>query len=88
VHWRKKPQPWRFPTETAEQSQMKEDIRRAEQEWAVAHWQFHEAVDRDHVDIAIYSLEAAEKKLDMLLRKAKWQWNMPLLDRAGEGSGR
>lgn len=52
-----------------------DDVRRAEQEWLFAQSQFHYALGADHVDYAIYCLEAAEKKLDILLRKAKWQWN-------------
>ena len=48
-----------------------DDVRRAERELHTALWQFNEALGQDHVDYAIYSLEAAEKKLDMLLRKAK-----------------
>jgi hypothetical protein len=54
-----------------------EDVRKAEQEWNFAEWQFHNALGEDHVDYAIYCLEAAEKKLDMLLRKAKYQWSGP-----------
>jgi hypothetical protein len=52
-----------------------QDIRKAEAEWNFAQSQFQDALGADHVDYAIFCLEAAEKKLDMLLRKAKWQWN-------------
>jgi len=48
-----------------------DDVRKAERELHAALWQFNEALGQDHVDYAIYSLEAAEKKLDMLLRRAK-----------------
>lgn len=54
-----------------------EDIRRAQEEWLFAQSQFHDALGEDYVDYAIYCLEAAEKKLDMLLKKAKWQWREP-----------
>lgn len=37
------------------------DIRRAEQEWKNAEWRFQHALGDDHVDYAIYCLEAAEK---------------------------
>jgi len=47
------------------------DIRRAEQEWKNAEWRFQHALGDDHVDYAIYCLEAAEKKLGMLLKQAK-----------------
>lgn len=50
------------------------DVRKAERELNAALWQFHEALGQDHVDYAIYSLEAAEMKLDMMLRKAKKIW--------------
>jgi len=61
-------------TRLREEQEMTEDVRRAEGELRVALWQFNEALGQDHVDYAIYSLEAAEKKLDMLLRKAKVLW--------------
>jgi len=47
------------------------DIRRAEQEWKIAECRFQHALGDDHVDYAIYCLEAAEKKLGMLLKQAK-----------------
>ena len=47
------------------------DIRKAELEWKNAEWRFQYAVGDDHVDYAIYCLEAAEKKLAMLLKQAK-----------------
>jgi len=50
------------------------DVRRAEKELNAALWQFQEALGQEHVDYAIYSLEAAELKLDMMLRKAKKIW--------------
>lgn len=50
------------------------DIRKAEQEWKNAEWRFQHAVGDDHVDYAIYCLEAAEKKLGMLLKQAKVNW--------------
>jgi Protein of unknown function (DUF2508) len=62
------------------------DIRKAEQEWKLAEWRFHHALGEDHVDYSIYCLEAAEKKLSMLLKQAKWQWSRPNLEE-GEGAG-
>lgn len=53
-----------------------DDVRQAERELNIALWRFHDAIGQDHVDYAIYSLEAAEKKLDMLLRRAKGLWNL------------
>ena len=51
-----------------------QEIRETERECAVARSRFEEALDAEEVDYAIYSLEAAEKKLDILLRKAKLMW--------------
>lgn len=61
--------------ESNERQMLIEDVRRAELEWSIAHSRFHEAVGPDHVDYAIYCLEAAERKLAMMLRKAKWHWS-------------
>lgn len=79
--------------ETAdEQRQLLEDIRKAHLEWTMAQWRFHEALGYDQVDYAIYSLEAAEKKYIMLLRKAKrlWKPDSSPVDgsAAGKGGGR
>jgi hypothetical protein len=60
--------------ESIERNRLIEDVRTAEKEWSLAEWRFHYALGEDHVDYAIYCLEAAEKKLDMLLRNAKWYW--------------
>jgi soluble P-type ATPase len=61
-------------TKRFDHSRIIEDIRKAEEELVVAQNQFQDALGVDHVDYAIYCLEAAERRLDMLLRKAKWQW--------------
>lgn len=61
--------------ESSERQMLIEDVRRAEMEWTIAHSRFHDAVGPDHVDYAIYCLEAAERKLAMMLRKAKWHWS-------------
>ncbi len=73
--------------ESIERKRLIEDVRKAEQEWNLAEWRFQNAVGDDHVDYAIYCLEAAEKKLDMILRKAKWQWShsAALEERRGMG---
>jgi hypothetical protein len=71
------------PLVTSERKQLIEDVRQAEREWAVAQWHFDNALGDDRIDYAIYSLEAAEKKLDMLLKQAKWLWKQP--GSGGEG---
>jgi hypothetical protein len=74
-------------TDRSERERLIADIRRAEQEWKTAEWRFHYAREADHIDYAIYCLEAAEKKLDMLLRQAKLVWNPPGGYRGGEDAG-
>ncbi|CAH0122723.1 MULTISPECIES: DUF2508 family protein [unclassified Paenibacillus] len=51
--------------------QLYEDIRNAHRQWEQAYFVFHEALGDDQVDYAIYMLEAAEKKYEILLKKAK-----------------
>ena len=43
----------------------------AKKEWDNAGRHFEYAVGKDHVDYAIFAIEAAEKRYEMLLRKAK-----------------
>lgn len=58
----------------AEKVRIVQEIRETERECTAARSRFEEAVETEQVDYAIYSLEAAEKKLDILLRKAKLMW--------------
>jgi len=70
----------------AERRRLLEEVRRAQLEWTLAQWRFHDAIGYDQVDYAIYSLEAAEKKYGMLLRKAKTLWSRDG-DRTGASGG-
>ncbi|MFC5402477.1 DUF2508 domain-containing protein [Cohnella soli] len=72
---------------SAEQRRLVEDIRKAEQELTEAEWRFHHALGEDYVDYAVYCLEAAEKKLDMLLKQAKWHWGRHAALAEKEGAG-
>ncbi|OUM95680.1 MAG: hypothetical protein A9Z00_15490 [Thermobacillus sp. ZCTH02-B1] len=47
------------------------DIREAHRDWVNAHRHFEYAVGFDQIDYAIYAIEAAEKRYEMLLRQAK-----------------
>lgn len=49
------------------------EVRDALQDWKNAHRNLDYAVERDEIDYAIFALEAAEKRYEMLLRKAKHQ---------------
>jgi len=51
--------------------QLMDDIRQALREWERAHSRFQYAVGDDEVDYAIFTLEAAEKRVAMLIKKAK-----------------
>ncbi|MEK5059832.1 hypothetical protein BK126_28010 [Paenibacillus sp. FSL H7-0326] len=48
-----------------------DDIRTAHEEWMQAHHMFEEAVGQDQIDYAIFTLEAAERKYQMHLKRAK-----------------
>ncbi|MEW9699214.1 DUF2508 family protein [Paenibacillus sp. SI8] len=73
--------PWkRNPSTKHEQEAIKKDkqmliqeIRTAHQSWVAAQAHFEFALDKDQVDYAIYALEAAEKRFEMLIKQAKKQ---------------
>ncbi|WP_211749627.1 DUF2508 family protein [Paenibacillus sp. Marseille-Q4541] len=48
-----------------------EDIRKSHEEWKLAHCMFEEAIEQDQIDYAIFTLEAAERRYQMHLRRAK-----------------
>lgn len=48
-----------------------EEIRVAVVEWQHAQQRLDYMVEKDQIDYAIYALEAAEKRYEMLLRSAK-----------------
>lgn len=47
------------------------EIRRAHGDWMAAHLKLDWVLEKDQIDYAIYALEAAEKRYEMLLRQAK-----------------
>ncbi|MCD1259960.1 DUF2508 family protein [Paenibacillus athensensis] len=47
------------------------EIKKSHQEWIAAQAHFEFALDKDQIDYAIYALEAAEKRYEMLLKQAK-----------------
>lgn len=56
------------------------EVRRAHTDWLAAHQKLNWAMERDQIDYAIYALEAAEKRYEMLLRQAKQlDWHDGLL---------
>ncbi|MGN7416529.1 DUF2508 family protein [Paenibacillus sp. SAF-068] len=54
-----------------EEGQIYTDIQMAKQEWERAMRQFEDAQGQDEIDYAIYVLEAAERKYQIHLRRAK-----------------
>ncbi|MFC4098866.1 DUF2508 family protein [Paenibacillus xanthanilyticus] len=50
---------------------LKEEIGMAKQDWDNALRHFEYALGKDQIDYAIFAIEAAEKRYEMLLRKAK-----------------
>jgi hypothetical protein len=68
------------------------EIHKAHLEWTTAQLRFEFVVEREQIDYAVYALEAAEKRYEMLIRQAK-RINMTTSDvcmeraRALEASG-
>lgn len=54
-----------------EQRRQIAELRRAWRDWMVARHRFDAMCSQDQIDYAIYALEAAEKRYEMLLREAK-----------------
>jgi hypothetical protein len=52
-------------------SQLYHEIIAAKRDWDNALRHFEYADGKDHIDYAIFAIEAAEKRYEMLLRKAK-----------------
>ncbi|RAV12535.1 DUF2508 domain-containing protein [Paenibacillus contaminans] len=47
------------------------EIRKAHLEWLAAQMRLDWVLEHDEIDYAVYAMEAAEKKYEMLLRQAK-----------------
>jgi len=59
---------------------MLKEIRKAHSDWKAAHMKLNWVVEKDQIDYAIYALEAAEKRYEMLVRQAKqWGWEDGIL---------
>ncbi|WP_440115238.1 DUF2508 family protein [Paenibacillus sp. QZ-Y1] len=57
--------------EELEEEEIYSDIQKAKSEWERAVRQFEEARGEDEIDYAIYVLEAAERKYQIHLKRAK-----------------
>ncbi|UJF33647.1 DUF2508 family protein [Paenibacillus hexagrammi] len=56
-----------------DKQELVQEIRKAHRSWQAAQAHFEFALEKDQVDYAIYALEAAEKRYEMLLKQAKQQ---------------
>lgn len=54
-----------------EDRELLEEISKAKLEWQVAQHRLDVVVGHEQVDYAIYALEAAQKRYEMLIRQAK-----------------
>jgi hypothetical protein len=50
---------------------MIQEIEKAKSDWISAQLKLDHVIEHDQIDYAIYSLEAAEKRYEMLIRQAK-----------------
>ncbi|WP_036709034.1 DUF2508 family protein [Paenibacillus pinihumi] len=62
------------------------DIQEAHRDWVNAQQHFEYALGKDQIDYAIFAIEAAEKRYEMLLRQAKSLDNS-MLSKRGEEAG-
>jgi Protein of unknown function (DUF2508) len=58
-------------SELQEQLELLDEIETAKREWENAQRFFEYAVDGDSIDYAIFAIASAEKRYEMLIRKAK-----------------
>ncbi|MCZ8522969.1 MULTISPECIES: DUF2508 family protein [Paenibacillus] len=47
------------------------EIQRAHKEWVTAQIRFEYVMEKEQIDYAVFALEAAEKRFEMLLKQAK-----------------
>ncbi|QJC50363.1 YaaL family protein [Paenibacillus albicereus] len=48
-----------------------EEIKEAHRDWVNAQYHFEQASGHDQIDYAVFAIEAAQKRYEMLLRQAK-----------------
>lgn len=58
-------------SESDQRIELIQEIEAARKEWEIAQMKLDYVLDKDQIDYAIYALEAAEKRYEMLLRTAK-----------------
>lgn len=55
----------------SDKQQLLDEIRKAHKEWQLAQTRFDYVVEKEQIDYAIFALEAAEKRFEMLLKQGK-----------------
>ncbi|AEI46122.1 DUF2508 family protein [Paenibacillus mucilaginosus] len=48
-----------------------QEIQKAHKEWVTAQLRFEYVMEKEQIDYAVFALEAAEKRFEMLLKQAK-----------------
>ncbi|MDR6885485.1 DUF2508 family protein [Bacillus sp. 3255] len=80
MHGRKNLQPKSVKEEQLKDKQLLlQEIRAAHANWVAAQAHFEFALDKDQIDYAIYAMEAAEKRFEMLIKQAK-KLNLSMID--------
>jgi hypothetical protein len=57
--------------ETNDRQQLLQEIGRAHMDWITAQRRLDYVIEKDEIDYAVFALEAAEKRFEMLIRQAK-----------------
>lgn len=76
ARWRSAPQE---DSDFIYKKQLYQEVSKAREEWERAYQAFQAAVESDEVDVAIYTLEAAERRYQIQLKIAKGanlNWNI------------
>lgn len=71
LRMRKKSERQLAELEARREDELIREIWQAHRDWKIAGHKFQQALDPDQIDYAIYIMEAAEKRYEMLLRQAK-----------------
>lgn len=54
-----------------EQVELVREIQKAHLEWTIAQKRLDYVVEKEQIDYAVFAMEAAEKRLEMLIKQAK-----------------
>jgi hypothetical protein len=54
-----------------EKTQLMQEIEKAHRDWITAHKRLDFVLEKEQIDYAVFALEAAEKRFEMLIKQAK-----------------